>query len=514
MTKSILALCIVLLGLIGTVSAQAQRHTCGVSTEDGKQLIARMVKNRLEATGIPVIERGAVTYVPIHFHLVASSTSAGRQKEWAALDQLCDLNNIFALYDIQFYLSAHPTYGLFDKSINQDNVYTTQTNTFLMQLRRHPNAVNVFVTNAAASGNNQPGTTLAYYTPAFDWVVSRKDQINGSGNGTLAHELGHFFSLPHTFQGWETDSFSPTSPTWPKAPVTSPNGIPNERQNGSNCATAGDMICDTPPDYNFGFVWGGCSPYTAGAQDPLGTVVDPMENNFMSYFQNCANYIFTPNQVIEMKNDLASSSRNYLDNTFAPTTSTLTIPSALMLLPAQNEVTANYDKVIFTWAAVPEATHYLLEVDIAQSFISPKLQSTILGNVLSDTLTLEANKTYYWRVRPFNVHTSCGTFSPRSFKTGTTTDIDDLPQIASAEVSPNPVSGSVLNLNINAIASVDMQLRLTDAAGRVVMQNPNLRLIAGENTHQINTEQLANGIYYLSLTADGRTETKLVSVVR
>ncbi|MBU6341214.1 MAG: hypothetical protein KGS48_06930 [Bacteroidetes bacterium] len=41
---------------------------------------------------------------------------------------------------------------------------------------------------------------------------------------TFAHELGHLFSLLHTFEGQ------------------------NELVNGSNCATAGDQICDTPAD--------------------------------------------------------------------------------------------------------------------------------------------------------------------------------------------------------------------------------------------------------------------------
>ncbi|TNE57550.1 MAG: hypothetical protein EP344_11050 [Bacteroidetes bacterium] len=67
-------------------------------------------------------------------------------------------------------------------------------------------------------------------------IVLRKDCINAR---TFAHELGHFFSLLHTFEG---------------------NGT--ELVDGSNCDTEGDLICDTPAD-----------PYVAG--EPLANYVDP-----------------------------------------------------------------------------------------------------------------------------------------------------------------------------------------------------------------------------------------------
>lgn len=496
--------------------AQTPQHVCGVSYQDGEQIINRMIRNRLQAANIPVQERGAITYIPIHFHLAASSLSVGRAKEWAALDQLCDLNEAYSPTEIQFYLSPHPTLGLFDKTINHDGVYTTQTNTFLMSTKRHANAINVYVANEAASGNNQPGTTLAYYSPSFDWIVSRKDQINGTGNGTLPHEVGHFFSLPHTFFGWESGSFTSASAGWPKAPAISPGGASTERQNGSNCTTAADRICDTPPDYNFGFVQGNCNPYNGGAQDPLGELVNPMENNFMSYFSNCSNYQFTAGQVTEMKQDIAAADRNYLDNSFSPTTTTLTVPTDFMLEPTQNSTTATYDRVTFKWATVPEATYYLFEVDIAPSFISTKLQTQLMTGSASTTttVTLEANRTYYWRVRPFNVYTTCGTFPNRSFKTSTTSALSDLPQIMSAEVAPNPITGSDLNLLINAAESFEMQLSLTDATGRVLIQENSVQVSAGEQSLPINVESLPNGAYFLTLRTGGRTESKLVTVVR
>ncbi len=506
---------LVLFTLLVIFRVSAQHHHCGVSSEDGNQLIARMLRNRLEAANMPVAERGAISYVPIHFHLVANSAGSGRHKEWSVLDQLCELNESYAPYDIQFYLSAHPNYGLFAKSISSNNVYENQSNSFLMGAHRHQKAINVYVVLTAASGNNQPGTTLAYYSPTHDWIVSKKDQINGSGNGTLPHEIGHFFSLPHTFQGWEPQCFDTSQPTWPKAPTVSPGGTETEFQNGTNCGKAGDFICDTPPDYNFGFCWSGCSPYTGGAQDPLGTVVDPMENNFMSYFSGCTNYVFTPGQVTAIKSDLNSVRRNYLDNSFAPVATSFTLPTEFMLTPMQNETVAAYNSVNFSWAPVAGATHYLLEADIAPSFISNKVRTVIVEGATNHTITtLDPNRTYYWRVRPFNMYYACGSYTNRSFKTPSTVGLEELPLINMAEVQPNPTGGDQINLMIDAASAFEMHVQLSDVSGRVVMQKQNVQVNIGEQVITFDQLALNSGVYYLSLTAHGQTETKLVSVVR
>ena len=198
---------------------------------------ARLIQNLATVESGQVQDRGGVQYVPVFFHLVGDATGQGRVREIRVLEQLCGLNTAYAPVGIQFYLSPHPTLGLFDKTINSATVYTTQTNTFLMQAKRHQNAINYFITDVAESGNNDPGLVLAYYTPQNDWIVSRRDRINGNANNsTIPHETGHFFSLDHPFLGWEsTTGFGPAYPGWPVAPVLAPDGGTTESQNGSNC---------------------------------------------------------------------------------------------------------------------------------------------------------------------------------------------------------------------------------------------------------------------------------------
>lgn len=87
----------------------------------------------------------------------------------------------------------------------------------------------------------------------------------GSGSGTLTHEMGHYFGLYHTFEGSGT-----------------------ELADGSNCATAGDLVCDTPADP---FVKGedlanyvSSCVFISEKKDANGRYYDPMVGNIMSYY--------------------------------------------------------------------------------------------------------------------------------------------------------------------------------------------------------------------------------------
>ncbi|MEZ4940252.1 MAG: M43 family zinc metalloprotease [Saprospiraceae bacterium] len=116
--------------------------------------------------------------------------------------------------------------------------------------------------------------------PTNSGIIIRKDCINV---GTIAHEMGHFFGLAHTFEG---------------------NGT--ELVDGSNCDTAGDGICDTPADpYVPGdpkedYVNSDCifiSPKT----DANGEYYNPDLGNIMSYY-DCGSCGFTWGQLNKMAN--------------------------------------------------------------------------------------------------------------------------------------------------------------------------------------------------------------------
>lgn len=102
----------------------------------------------------------------------------------------------------------------------------------------------------------------------------------GCGTKTHSHELGHYFSLEHTFEDFGT----------------------TELVNGANCLTAADGICDTPADP---FIKGsdmsiwldGCRFIYTGL-DANGEFYDPIVGNIMSYYPcSCG---FTDDQFHQM----------------------------------------------------------------------------------------------------------------------------------------------------------------------------------------------------------------------
>ena len=508
--------CILAFTLISTLflnSLGAQELPCGTSLDSQLVFRPRLLQNVINAENST--ESGVVQYVPVHFHLVADEDGKGRIRIAKALEAICQLNAAFEDTDLQFFIAEHPQYGLFDQSINSDNVYSQQTNLFAMHSRRHLNAVNVYIVSTPVANIDQPGVTLAYYSPGFDWIVIRKDQVTGNtSNLTFPHEVGHFFSLNHTFFGYESNPFDPQDSSWPSAPVISPGNIPTERANGTNCTTAGDAICDTPPDYNFGFTQGNCNNYSGGALDPLDQPVDPQENNFMSYFLGCSEYEFSPKQIDVMEADFQAAYRNYLQNNYQPQPADIISPTDLLISPINGETVNAFNNVYLNWKAVAGATHYLLELDVLPTFGSPLQQTHILesnGILLDD---LDQNRFYYWRVRPFNLNYGCANFRQSSFKTGVTTSTTTLQGVNSWSVSPNPVtSGSPIRINLDLEDSAEVLISLYNFIGQRIAGEA-VAFQAGTSQYTLDIPRLAEGSYILSLEHGSKVQSRRLVVLR
>ena len=135
----------------------------------------------------------------------------------------------------------------------------------ILQLNNVPNVVNAYFVDTAYGSS---GGAIGGYA-RFPWllpndyfvVVNNSTAENGA---TVAHEMGHYFGLLHTFE----TAYAP------------------ELVNGSNCGTAGDLLCDTPADgFNtFGDVSGASCAYTSGT-DSNGDAYVADETQIMSYNQ-------------------------------------------------------------------------------------------------------------------------------------------------------------------------------------------------------------------------------------
>jgi hypothetical protein len=498
------------LGASLMMMAQTHYGYCGNGGGEWQEILTeRLLQNKQALADNPVQFRSTV-YVPVRFHMVANSSGQGRVTHGRVLEQLCRLNQDFADMDMQFYIN-----GLND-NINNNAIYNTQYSAgAVMNLLRDPAALNIWIVNEAtpsASGGGNTGTILGYYSPQRDWVVMRRDQV-GASRVTLPHEVGHFFSLAHTHNGWDSTPWS--SEIGNPSPSTSPGGVPTERQDGSNCNTSGDYICDTPPDYN-GFGFSGCN-YNI-AQDPNGTFINPDEQLFMSYFLNCIRneYYFSPTQQDLMWVDYNRPARAYLRTNFVPNLTEIT-ETPVLTFPINEEFTPGYNTINFQWTAVAGADHYLLEIDRTATFtINPSI--FIVSGTNSHTVTnLEPNRTYYWRIRPYNAYRTCALFTPvATFRTNNmtvnTTDITDLNEWT---ISPNPVfAQGAMQISLQAARGFDGRFTLYNIAGQVAQQYGMQRINAGNTTFDFPVEGLQPGIYILALDHEEGREVRRVVVAR
>ncbi len=501
--------CLLLLGLL-PLSVQAQAiHTCGTTPwSEGFELQKdRLLHNLRQAASGTVVARNT-TYVPVKFHVGARNDGSGRLSATRVLDQLCELNEDFASLDIQFFL-ADGSINFINNTTFYENHINTQNS--VMTAQRDSRAMNVYIVESANTDNNGGGgITLAYYNIPRDWIVITKTYVRRN-DATLSHEVGHFFSLLHTFNGWECESYNTQGVN---APVTSSCGqVPTERASGSNCATAGDFICDTPADYNNGIGWNGCN-FTLNVLDPVGEQINPDERNYLSYFLDCPDeeYFFSDQQISAMQADYNSNRRNYLRLDPVPDYVEITGTST-NISPEQGTTTDAYNYVVFEWEAVAGATSYILEIDRISSFSLDPVR-VIVSGTSAEIEDLQADRNYFWRVRPFNAHFACTTSSSiTNFRTGEDVVSTSTPNyVESFTVAPNPVqSQSELQVFLNTEQAFTGQLDLLDINGRPTAIRQQQQFAVGQSQFTLNLSDLPNGIYLLRVqSADGVLTQKVI----
>lgn len=481
-------------------SAFAQ-HKCGVSYEDGMKLRAQMQANRNEMRDY-VFERNAITYVPVRFLLVAKSDGSGRTSERAGLQALCRLNEAYLDQDIQFYLKEF-------KYINSNSIYSNPSSfsgSNAIAGNMTYNAINVFMVHEMEEEG-----VLAYYQPEAgpngnDWVVSLE---SAAGQDlVLPHEVGHFFSLNHTFYGWECNGGWVPADGNPVGANT-PCGEPAERVNGSNCTTAGDQICDTPADYMFPS--NSCS-YTLDVKDINGALLAPDIHNYMNYVYGCSDYHFTDGQKEEINNSLFSFNRAYIRPNYTPNLAAVVgVPT--IVSPQQSELIPTYNSVPLEWTAVPGADRYLVELTTSG-------QETFRVITTSNTLTLTnllPSKSYLWKVMAFNEYSTCGGFSGQKIlKTGDQqlSDTSTIPEVAAWNIGPNPVKGGLsFYINLKTTEPVVASVSITSVTGQLVQDFPETMFRAGESSFEIPTTDLTAGLYFVTLRSKNNFQTQRVSVI-
>ncbi len=229
-------------------------------------------------------KKSKVDQVPITLHIIETTPGNSGLNKTSVDKIILTVNRYFKDAGVEFYLCGAP------RIIAGNQSYTRDQTSDLNRSEHVLNTINIYLVEDYISADSGFGGFAFFpwtYTPNERYVTMT--YTFPSIAGVLAHELGHLYGLFHTHE-----TFS---------------GI--ELVDGSNCLSAGDMLCDTPADFNLGRIaLQGCS-YSGSFQDPNGNLYSPDPSNIMSYAPSTCLKRFTTEQAARI-NFYHERENNYL----------------------------------------------------------------------------------------------------------------------------------------------------------------------------------------------------------
>lgn len=456
----------------------AQSEFCGTRIEDQQQAL-----NDIE--GLPNVNRtdNAITYIPLMVHNVTNDNSNSFFAAWPLFETLCTLNSDFLPTGFQFYLERGINYI---KNSEWNNHEDFSKGEEMMIESNVPEMVNCYLVS-------DPAGNCGYFTYSGDGVALNKTCL-GKYSHTWAHELGHFFSLPHTFYGWEGIRYSSSKKT-----SEYQGDVFRQIENvvRAQCKRQADYFCDTNPDY-ISYRWT-CN------QDGFSSLIMRDVNDstfradgtlFMSYSNDQCMNRFSNEQMEAMHKSLngprAELKRpDVIPSFIAQSKFQLTFPSDSLTVVSKN--------LDVSWEKVENATYYVLQISRTSNF-SVVVKNLLLTENSVNIDSLTQGKSYWWRVRAYSDFDFCGIESAVGyFKTQA--DVVTTQQLSANELHlfPNPLRNSEKlqisfpeNINTNLITNI----QLVDTKGG---NFTNVAFSKTQNGILVDLKQVSSGFYLINV---------------
>lgn len=287
MNKNILMTALVCcLGLIG-YPLQGQEIATSLSKNAKKHLNeTRELRNnfQLQKSNTPVV------WIPVQIHILATTQGYQAMDSYTLGYQMNRINQNLLDANIQLYLCGD------NNVIVDDNLYNLYLNQDV-QLDNHDvsGKLNLYFVNAISQGVAGPYYCgYSKYPGDGERIVFSRGCYGYDQTSVLMHLIGQYFSLYPTHG---SDNSVMTA----------------ELVDGSNCATTGDEICDTPADprLNRSGTMSACN-YVGTFTDANTQLYTPDTGNFMSYASGTCRDHFSPMQNARMYYS-ATTDRAYLN---------------------------------------------------------------------------------------------------------------------------------------------------------------------------------------------------------
>ncbi|MFT5165766.1 MAG: hypothetical protein ACI8P3_000995 [Saprospiraceae bacterium] len=364
---------------IKSIENQGESKPCGTPS-----MTAAQRKYTLEVVDKAGASRNTgTTCIPIRIHIVQLDGGTGGISLGDVNIGMSYLNKVYLTAGIEYYICAV-------NYINSTAWYTFDDTEEAAMTAAHSvdDAINIYFVDDINSG---AFCGYAYYPANGDYsinVLMDNSCVTSYENGTLVHELGHFFNLAHTHNDTENGNIDPDAEHVPRS------------GGNSNCTTAGDMLCDTEADPN-GSNDGSCNFINDGVstQDIHGNTYTPDLDNIMSYYSDYCGGIFTTEQYTRISNGLTTRLAHTAYNLDGCAPATVTDPSGM------TATLNNAYGVDLSWTDnAGNETGYLIErssdggttyAQLSGAGVAPDV-TTYTDN------TVSANTTYHYRVKASN----------------------------------------------------------------------------------------------------------------
>ncbi|MFI5173027.1 MAG: T9SS type A sorting domain-containing protein [Chitinophagales bacterium] len=460
-------------------SIQAQSNYCGTVLSDEQLSWLRNHQN----TYVHDENRGGSTYyIPMKVHIVGTDDGTGYYNLTYLFTAICELNEHYTPTGFVFYIYGDINY--IDESDFYEHGWDDGSD--MMDENNVNDLLNVYFVS-------DPAGNCGYFSGYDDGVAVAKSCAMPGGT-TIAHEFGHYFSLPHTFYGWEGDP---------------PDESDQEWVNGDNCDDAADGFCDTPPDY-LNYRWNCPGPLQT---DPWGETFLSDGTLYMSYSNDGCTNRFSEEQMDAMRENLLGPRNDLLDY---PTPVYVDLTGVPELVTPEDLAIGLYPNYTYLeWTPIEGATEYHIQISYSSGFTAIAHEDITPNNFYEET-TLDPDKKYYWRVKPLAPLNTCeGVSLARSFNTGSEMSaIEESNLFDHFAINPNPViSGTEINIDYNSNNSSSGSVIVYNIAGEMISAE-NISVFEGAGKISLKIPEVSEGIYVLEINNGIDSEMQKIMITK